>query len=137
MFFHSKFDTNNYNTLSIMKIKNIIAALALIAIPALSFAQTNKSNEELSTEYKLKINVLKSEIKTLKAKQKAEPSVASYVTEMNEKKAELKSIQNKKAIVDKAIKTEKARKKAVDKLEKAKAKAEQAAKDAENMKKGK
>lgn len=120
-----------------MKIKNIIAALALIAIPALSFAQTNKSNEELSTEYKLKINVLKSEIKTLKAKQKAEPSVASYVTEMNEKKAELKSIQSKKAIVDKAIKTEKARKKAVDKLEKAKAKAEQAAKDAENMKKGK
>ncbi len=119
-----------------MKLKNIIAAMALIAIPALTYAQKDKSNEELSIEYKLKINVLKSEIKTLKAKQKAEPSVASYVTEMNQKKAELKTVQNKKKIVEKAIKTEKAHKKAIAKLEKAKANAEQAAKDAEKMKKG-
>lgn len=118
-----------------MKLRNILAAMALVAIPALSFAQTTKSNEELSTEYKYTINILKAEIKTLKAKLKADPTVASYVTEMNEKKAELKNVKNKKAIVDKAIKTEKAHKKAIEKLERAKSKAEKAAKEAEEMKK--
>ena len=128
-----------------MKLKTIIATLALVAIPALSFAQTQVqaqeivevSNEQLSSDYKLKIEVLKHEIKTLKAKQKAEPSNPAHVTEMISKKSELKDLQAKNKIVDKAIKTEKAMKRANEKAEKAKAKAEKAMKEAESMRKKK
>ena len=116
-----------------MTIKNIIVAISLAVIPALGFAQ-EKSNEALSTEYKYKINVLKSEVKTLKAKMKAEPTNATYVVDFNAKKAELKTAQNEKKIIDKAIKTEKAQKKAAEKAEKAQKKAERAAKEAEELK---
>lgn len=116
-----------------MTIKNIIVAMALAIVPAIGFAQ-DKSNEELSTEYKYKINVLKSEVKTLKAKMKAEPTNADFVVQFNEKKAELKTAQNEKKVIDKAIKTEKAQKKAAEKAEKALKKAEKAAKDAEELK---
>ncbi|MCQ2093706.1 MAG: hypothetical protein MJY81_01760 [Bacteroidaceae bacterium] len=116
-----------------MTVKNIILAMALAVAPVLGFAQ-NKTNEALSTEYKYKINVLKSEIKTLKAKMKAEPTNATYVVDLNSKKAELKVAQNEKKIIDKAIKTEKKQKKAAEKAEKALKAAEKAAKDADELK---
>lgn len=118
-----------------MKIKTIIATLAFMLVSVATFAQSNKSNEQLSTEYKNQIAVLKAEIKTLKAKQKAEPTVAAHVTDMAQKKSELETLQKKKKIIDNAIKTEKANKKAIEAAEKAKRKAEAAAKAAEDLKK--
>lgn len=120
-----------------MTIKNFIAAAAMVVFAAPAFAQSDMSNEALSAQYKNEIAVLKAEIKTLKAKQKAEPTNADYVTEMAQKKADLKDRQDKKKTIDKAIKTEKAHKKAQAKLEKAQRQMENAAKDAEKVKKGK
>ena len=97
-----------------MTIKNIIAALAIIAMPTFTFAQ-EKSNQQLSTEYKYKISALKSEIKTPKSKIKLQPGNAAFVTDMNTKKAELKTAQSEKKVIDKAIKTEKAQRKAAEK----------------------
>ena len=118
-----------------MKIKTMIATLAFMAVSMTAFAQTEKTNKELSTEYKHQIAILNAEIKTLKAKSKADPTNAEYITEMAAKKADLADVKNKKKIVDTAIKTEKANQKAIEKAEKAKKKAEAAAKAAEEMKK--
>lgn len=121
--------TTNKKKEQIMTIKNIIAALAIIAMPTFTFAQ-EKSNQQLSTEYKYKISALKSEIKALKSKIKLEPGNATFVTDMNMKKAELKTAQNEKKVIDKAIKTERAQRKAAEKAQKA---ADKAAKAANNL----
>lgn len=117
-----------------MKIKTLLAALVVATIPMMGFAQSDKSNEALSEQYKQEIKVIKQEIKTLKEKKKLEPTNATYVSEIVQKNAELKTVQSRKKIVDTAIKHDKAHKKAQAKLEKAKAKAEKSAAVAEKMK---
>ncbi len=118
-----------------MKIKTLLAALFVATIPMMGFAQDNKSNAELSEQYKQEIKVIKQEIKLLKEKKKLDPTNSSYVSDLVEKNAELKTVQSRKKIVDTAIKADKAHKKAIEKAEKAKAKAEKSAAVAEKMKK--
>lgn len=95
------------------------------------------TNEQLSEQYKLRINVINSEIKTLKAQAKlykTDPAKSAEVASlMGSKKAELTKVKAEKAIVDKAIKTEKASKKAAEKAEKARKAAEAAAAKAEKL----
>lgn len=92
------------------------------------------TNEELSTQYKLQMDVIKNEINTLKSQQKLYKSdvvkTAELTSLMASKKAELADVKAKKKIADQAIKAEKASKKATAKAEKAKRKAETAAQKA-------
>ncbi len=119
-----------------MNIKTVIAAFAFIAIPALTFAQSTKSNEQLSKEFKSQIEILSAEVKTLKAKLKAEPTNTDLISEKASKEAELKKIKDQKKTVDAAIKAAKTSKKETEEAEKAQKKNESASKDAERLKAG-
>lgn len=89
------------------------------------------SNAQLSQQYKLQINVINQELKTLKAQAKLYKTdaakTADIASQMSVKKAELADLKAKKKIVDKALSTEKASKKAAEKAEKAQRKAASAA----------
>lgn len=120
-----------------MKLKTIIAALALAAIPMMGFAQEEeKSNAVLSAEYKHEIKALNAEIKALKSRKNLDPTNASIDNEIVQKKAELATARSRKKIVDKAIKAEKAHAKAIKAAQKAKEKAERATATANKMKAG-
>jgi len=114
----------------------LLAMMALVAIPAM--ADDEMSNEEASTLYAKKIDIVKSEIVTLKKKHKLDPADEQVTIDLKGKEVELESLKQKKAIVDAAIKADKqqakadkASKKAVKNAEKASADAESAAKRAE------
>ena len=117
-----------------MKIKTIIAAIALMAIPALTFAQTDKSNALLSKELGQQIKIYTAEIKTLKAKLKADPANVEFIQEKAAKELELKKTKDQKKIIDTAIKAEKTSKKETAQAEKALKKHENAHKNAEELK---
>lgn len=101
------------------------------------------SNEELSTQYKLQMDVVNSEIKTLKVQSKLYKGDANKFAEIkgaiSSKKSELSELKAKKKIADKAVKAEKASEKALkasEKAEKASQKAsEKAAKASEKAEK--
>jgi hypothetical protein len=95
---------------------------------------SSKSDKELSNQYKAEIDVLNSEIKTLKLKLKADKDNATLKTEAKEKTEALKATKDKKAVIDKAIKSQKASEKAAEKAAKAQQKAEKAAKAAKEVK---
>lgn len=110
-------------------------------VTANSAPQQNRTltNVELSTQYKLQMDVINNEIKTLKSQQKLYKTdavkTAEITSRMASKKAELADVKAKKKIADQAIKTEKASKKAAEKAEKAKRKAEAAAQKAAQLQK--
>lgn len=97
------------------------------------------TNVELSTQYKLQMDVINNEIRTLKSQLKLYKTdvvkSAELTSLMASKKAELADVKAKKKIADKAIKTEKASQKAAEKAEKAKRKAEAAAQKAAQLQK--
>ena len=117
-----------------MKIKTIIAAIALMAVPALTFAQANKSNEQLSEDFDKQIDVMQLEIKTLKAKQKAEPGNSTYAAEQSQKEAQLKELKAKKKTIDEAIKADKKAQKEAKQADKAQKKHEEAEREARQLK---
>lgn len=85
------------------------------------------SNEKLSDQYKLQMEVVNNEIKTLKSQAKLYKEdvakSAEVASVLAAKKAELVDLKSKKRLADKAIKAEKASKKAAEKAEKARKKA--------------
>lgn len=97
------------------------------------------TNEELTVQYKIQLEVIDNEIKTLKSQQKlykGDPAKLAEVTSrIASKKAEKADVKAKKKIAEKAIKAEKASKKAAEKAEKAKRKAEAAAQKAAQLQK--
>lgn len=97
------------------------------------------TNSQLSEQYKLQINVINNEIKTLKSQAKLYKADAVKSAEvaaaLAAKKAELTDIKAKKRIADKAVKTEKASKKAAEKAKKAQKKAADAAEKAAMLQK--
>jgi hypothetical protein len=115
------------------RIAKLFALVALMCVPVLSFAQTNK---EISNEYKSKISICKAEIKTIKAKLKLDKTDSSLNQQLIEKKSEFAELKSKKKVIDKAIKTEAAHEKAVKKAQKAKEEAEEAASAAKQIKRG-
>lgn len=92
------------------------------------------SNEELSNQYKLQMDVVNSEIKTLKVQEKLYKTDAVKYAEVKgaitAKKSELTELKAKKSIVDKAVKAEKASEKAEKAREKAEKKAKKASEKA-------
>lgn len=97
------------------------------------------TNVQLSEQYKLQINVVNNEIKTLKSQAKLYKADAAKSAEvaaqLAAKKAELADLKAKKRIADKAVKTEKASKKAAEKALKAQKKAADAAEKAAMLQK--
>lgn len=119
-----------------MKIKTFIAAIILMAAPAICFAQTNKSNEQLSKDLKNQIEILNAEVKTIKAKLKADPTNSELINQKTQKEAELKKAKEQKKTIDAAVSAAKKSKKETEQAEKAQKKNESAARDAEKMKNG-
>lgn len=117
-----------------MRLRTIVMAFALMAMPIVTFAQSEMSNEEHSKTLGAKIEVVKQEIKTLKAKLKLNSGDAESITAMTLKETELKTLKDQKKTIDEAIKAEKKSEKETKQAEKAEKKNEQASKDAEKLK---
>ncbi len=117
-----------------MKIKTIIAAIAFMAMPALTFAQTDKSNEQLSKQLGQQIEIISADLKAVKARLKADPANTDYLKDKADKEAALKEAKEQKKVIDSAIKAEKISKKETEQAEKAQKKFESASKTAERLK---
>ena len=118
------------------KFFNFALLMALLCMPAVCNADESSAmiqNKALSNQYKSQITILGHEIKALKAKIKANPSDINLNVEMEQKKAQVKDLKEKKNIVDDAIKAEKASLKATKAAEKAKVKAEKSAEKASKL----
>lgn len=110
-----------------------VLVMAMLCLPFISNAEDDTAmiqNKALSAQYKSQITISSHELKALKARVKANPSDMKLNVEMEQKKAELKDLKEKKKIVDTAIKTEKASRRAEKAAEKAKIKAAKAAEKA-------
>lgn len=106
-------------------------ATEVTAPKAVQQPSANLTNEQLSEQYKIQLDVINSEIKTLKLQAKlykTDPVKSAEVSAgIASKKSELSDVKAKKKIIEKAIATEKAHKKAEEKALKAQKKAEAAA----------
>ena len=89
------------------------------------------SDKALSAQYKHEIEILDSEIKTLKLKLKADKANFELQSNLDVKQSQLKEIKSKKKIIDDAIKSKSAAEKAEKKADKAAEKAEKAKQNAE------
>jgi hypothetical protein len=89
------------------------------------------SDKAMSAKYKEEINIVSSEIKTLKLKLKSDADNIELKSELREKSDTLKDLKDKKAVIDKAIKSKAASERAAKKAEKAAEQAEKAKLDAE------
>ena len=116
-----------------MNIKTIIAALAISLAPALSFAQSLEAHKAQSDNLDKKIDIVEAEIKTLKAKKKAEPSVIAHTSNLASKQAELKELKRQKKIIDGAIKAQKKANEEAKEAQKATSKHENATQDVKQM----
>ena len=92
------------------------------------------SDKALSAQYKQEIDVLNSEIKTLKIKLKADKENTDLKKELAVKQVELKDVKEKKKIIDNAISSKAASEKANKKAEKAQEKADKHAVNAQKVK---
>jgi hypothetical protein len=95
---------------------------------------SNVSDKELSAQYKAEMDVLKSEIKTLKLKLKTDKDSVDLKAEIRRKTEEYNVVKDRKAVIDRAIKSKKASEKALRKAEKAQQNAEEAARAARQIK---
>ena len=89
------------------------------------------SDKALSAQYKHEIDVLNSEVKTLKIKQKTDKSNFALQSDLSVKQAKLKELKSEKKIIDNAIKSKAASEKAAKQAEKAAQKAEKAQQNAD------
>ena len=109
-------------------IAKIMILGALIAAPFTSVAQ--KTDEQLSREYKHQIEALKGQIKTNKANQKLHPTDVNLIAEGRQLQINLDDLKAKKKTIDGNIKAQKSLEKANRKAQKAAEKAEKAAANA-------
>ena len=97
-------------------------------------SKSGLSDKALSAQYKHEIDVLNSEVKTIKIKLKTDKENTDLKKELAVKQVELKELKEKKSVIDNAIKSKAAHEKAQNKAEKAQKKAEKAASDAQKVK---
>lgn len=109
---------------------------ATMCLPMMAMADDNLSDAKLSDKYKKEIAVKNAEIKTIKAKMKADPTDSSLATELAALKSQLEDLKAKKKVIDTNIKAQKAAEKAEKKLKDAQNKAEKAAKEAQEVRSG-
>ena len=114
----------------------LFMAIALTGVFSTINAQSKSglSDKALSTQYKHEIDVLNSEIKTIKIKLKSDKENTDLKKELAVKQVELKELKEKKNVIDNAIKSKAAHEKAQNKAEKAQKKSEKAASDAQKVK---
>jgi len=97
-------------------------------------SKSGLSDKALSAQYKQEIDVLNSEVKTLKIKLKADKENTDLKKELAVKQVDLKELKEKKKIIDNAISSKAASEKAQKKAEKAQEKADQHAANAKKLK---
>ena len=117
--------------------KVILLAMAIALTGVFSTIKAQKkelSDKALSAQYKQDIDVLSSEIKTIKIKLKADKGDSDLKKNLAVKQVELKELKADKKIIDTAIKSKAASEKAQKNAEKAQKKAEKAANDAKKVK---
>lgn len=118
--------------------KNSIKTLlicATLCMPTLALAQDKLTDAQMSEKYKNEIAVKNLEIKTIKAKMKADPKDSSLSSELATRKAELEELKNNKKVIDAHISAQKAAEKAEKKLKAAQEKAAKAAARADEIRK--
>ena len=114
--------------------KVFLLLLTMVLFSAINAQNKSElSDKVLSAQYKHEIEVLNSEIKTLKVKLKGDKGNVALKGEISRKDTDLKEIKSKKKVIDNAIKTKKAAEKAANKAEKAANKAEKGATDAQKL----
>ncbi|MDR1724445.1 MAG: hypothetical protein LBR84_10970 [Tannerella sp.] len=115
------------------KIVLILMTIALTNVFGIVRAQdkTELSDKALSVKYKQEIDILASEIKTIKLKLKADKDNSELTKDLAVKTEQLKDLKEKKQVIDTAIKSKAASEKAALKAERAAEKAERAKRDAE------
>ena len=119
--------------------KKLILLFMVIALSGV-FSTINAQNRSglsdkaLSAQYKQEIDVLNSEIKTIKIKLKADKNDTDLKKELAVKQVELKDVKEKKKIIDNAISSKAASEKAQKKAEKAQEKADKNAANAQKLK---
>jgi hypothetical protein len=113
----------------------LLMTIALTGVFSVINAQDKSglSDKALSAQYKHEINLLNSEIKTVKIKLKADKDNSELKKDLAVKQEDLKELKSKKGVIDKAIKSKAAAEKAQSKAEKAQKKAEKSASDAQRL----
>lgn len=117
-----------------MKSLKALLICAALALPMMTMADDNLTDEQLSAQFKKEINVKTLEIKTVKAKMKAYPTDTTLAVQLTNLKAELEELKSNKKAIDANIKAQKAAAKAQKKLKAAQEKAEAAAQKAKEAK---
>ena len=125
--------------LNFMKMKKLFLLFMVIALTG-AFSTINAqtkstlSDKELSAQYKREIDVLNSEIKTIKLKLKTDKESSELKKELSAKQLKLDEAKSNKKIIDNAIKSKAASEKAAMKAEKAQRDAEKQAAEAQRLK---
>lgn len=96
--------------------------------------ETKLSDKALSAQFKQEIDILNSEVKTLKIKLKTDKTNSALQGELVAKREQIKELSSKKKTIDNAIKSKEAAIKASKKAEKAAKKAEEHAANAQKLK---
>ena len=118
------------------KLVLLFMVIALTGVFSTINAQSRSglSDKALSAQYKQEIDILSSEIKTLKVKLKSDSGNSELKKELAVKDVELKEAKSNKKVIDNAIKSKAASEKAQKNAEKAQKKAEKAAGEAQKVK---
>jgi hypothetical protein len=125
------------------KIVLFCVTVALISVSGVMKAQQRKaatgiSDRALSAQYKHRIEVLESEIKTVRLKLRVDETNVELQTDLAVKQAKVKELKSKKKVVDSAIKSRAASEKARERVrraqEDAQEKAERHAADVQRIK---
>jgi hypothetical protein len=116
----------------------LFIVVALTGVFSTINAQTKSelSDVALCAQYKHEIDVLKSEIKTIKVRLKSDKNNTDLKKELAVKQVDLEELKEKKSVIDNAIKSKAAHEKAQKKAEKALEKSEKAAAEAQRVKGG-
>ncbi|MDR0797093.1 MAG: hypothetical protein LBE79_13760 [Tannerella sp.] len=117
------------------KIFLLCMAVTLTGIVNVTLAQERPeiSDRALSAQYKYEINVLNSEIKTVKIKLRADQKNPVLRADLEDKQVKLNDVKTKKKIIDNAIKSKAASEKAARKAEKAEQNALRRADEAQRL----
>ena len=110
-----------------------LLSLFFFGFTAVGNAQDELSDKALSAKYKQELKILDAEMKTIKAKIKADSANAALKAELIHKKEAYDELKKKKSTIDKAISQKKTADKAAKKADKAADKAAQASRDAQRV----
>ena len=113
-----------------MKSLKALLICAALALPMMTMADNNLTNKQLIEQYKHEINIKSLEIKTVKAKMKADPADTELAVQLVNLQNELQKLKADKKALDAQIRAQKAADRAQKKLKAAQEKAEIAAQKA-------